>query len=755
MRLYRESRILAQLTHENIATIYTVELLDNSCPAVVMEFLQGEDLLKHLLKGGPLSFQKFRQIFSEVSNALSYAHSMGVVHRDLSTANIFLSENPTANAHVAKVIDFGLARILDREDSPRASMQLTKTGMLLGNPAYMSPEQCRGEVPDPQSDIYALGCIMYESLAGKPPFVGSSAVELLVKHQSEFAPKLSLTWSDTMEVKLCNYLILKCLQKEKAKRFQSAEEILEILSSNPAEIETREYHGLQQWEPHGMGSTKHKSRLFPLLICIALLSTCIIATINMSRMPDSLALEIAAILKGRSDPLPALIKERVAANLSLNYPANAVPLYSELLEGASTKDPDKVLSFRQSLASIYLRLGKLKESSQQYKQMALARNGSTVNLEKLSSDFKNLGLIYANKPSDDDEIALRAAMLRVLNAQPNSDHHLTSNMVFSLLKSCRGREYNLNLAQSKPDRALVSDVYDTLIHTFNTRKIYLNNDDILHIFRSNPKQDLALFAAALKRCRFRSASDRNACVSCQIENLCICGQYVEASEIIENNLSSRDPSPDNEFDMQLLLSLANIELRLRRFEQANRHIRKVIDFQEKQPIGLADYAVFSMLPYEILAKTEQELHGLEATHKVCLKAIDRLPSRELWSTIVQINTSVIEVDLHAANRSKREGVVQLGQRAEVHHNFQHVVQLCARHEQSDLLIACLRQYILLLQQFHPGARVYLANNKPEMQKSLDESQADFAAWCNEYAKEKYIRQEARTLLKQCQKLLTY
>jgi serine/threonine protein kinase len=176
-RFLREAETAAQLSHPNIVPIYTVDELEQLV-FFVMAYVSGDNLAKRLHERGVLTVEETRKVLREVADALAYAHDRGVVHRDIKPDNILLD----AVTGRPMVTDFGIARAMDSTGDSR----LTATGMAIGTPAYMSPEQAAGEREiDGRSDLYSLGILGYQMLTGEPPFNAGSTPAMLVKHISE------------------------------------------------------------------------------------------------------------------------------------------------------------------------------------------------------------------------------------------------------------------------------------------------------------------------------------------------------------------------------------------------------------------------------------------------------------------------------------------------------------------------------------------------------------------------------------------
>jgi serine/threonine-protein kinase len=220
-RFLREAETAAQLSHPNIVPIYTVDEQEQLV-FFVMAYISGDNLAKRLHERGVLTVDETRKVMREVAEALSYAHDRGVVHRDIKPDNILLD----AVTGRPMVTDFGIARAMDSEGDSR----LTATGMAIGTPAYMSPEQAAGEREiDGRSDLYSLGILGYQMLTGEPPFVASSTPAMLVKHISERPTPVEQRRSEVPPDLARSVMML--LEKDPNHRFPTAAALVSALDS--------------------------------------------------------------------------------------------------------------------------------------------------------------------------------------------------------------------------------------------------------------------------------------------------------------------------------------------------------------------------------------------------------------------------------------------------------------------------------------------------------------------------------------------
>jgi CHASE2 domain-containing sensor protein/tRNA A-37 threonylcarbamoyl transferase component Bud32 len=221
-RFFREAESAGLLAHPNIVTIYDAGE-EHDLAFIAMELLKGNDLEEYTKKGSLLPIRDTLDIVAQVADALDYAHSKGIIHRDIKPANIMrLSET-----HEIKVTDFGIARI--------ASSSKTKTGVIMGTPSYMSPEQVAGKRVDGRSDIFSLGVVLFEMLAGEKPFAGEDMTSLMYKIAKEKHP--SVRSINPQVPQIVEKIIDKALEKDMETRYQKAGQMADHLNKVVARID--------------------------------------------------------------------------------------------------------------------------------------------------------------------------------------------------------------------------------------------------------------------------------------------------------------------------------------------------------------------------------------------------------------------------------------------------------------------------------------------------------------------------------------
>jgi eukaryotic-like serine/threonine-protein kinase len=232
-RLRREARLAGSLTGEHAVRIFESGETADGDVFLAMELLQGQELNQVLRESGPLPPARVQRIAEQVLAALSEAHALGVIHRDLKPHNIFLCTTVDGGDHV-KVFDFGIAKVTG-DGNLMATAKLTISGGVMGTPVYMSPEQCRGAELTPAADFYSLGIVLYELLTGRVPFDDENPVQVLLKHNHEPPPPLP----QPLAASSLGKAIMRALAKDPGARFASAEEFHSALQGMDVPLPTQ------------------------------------------------------------------------------------------------------------------------------------------------------------------------------------------------------------------------------------------------------------------------------------------------------------------------------------------------------------------------------------------------------------------------------------------------------------------------------------------------------------------------------------
>lgn len=215
----KEGKVMARLEHPNLVKVYDLGIIENRTPYFVMDLIDGESLASLLKREGPLSVKQCMPIFEQIASGLAYAQALSLVHRDIKPGNIMLIKSP--QGYQVKIVDLGLATEVNDTSG-------STSGKIFGSPLYMSPEQCLGQPLDNRSDMYSLGCTLFEALTGTAPFIGENTIITLSKHQMEAPPSLkeaSLGGDFPEELEM---LLARLLAKDPAARFQNFEELARI-----------------------------------------------------------------------------------------------------------------------------------------------------------------------------------------------------------------------------------------------------------------------------------------------------------------------------------------------------------------------------------------------------------------------------------------------------------------------------------------------------------------------------------------------
>ena len=230
-RFEREARALSVLAHPNVVPV-TDSGIDRGMPFLVMEFLEGKTL-GDLIKEGPLPLRRALDIVRQTLRGLAFAHGKGIVHRDLKPANVFLQELPDQADHV-RLLDFGMVKFL--EGSGSRTTELTGVGVMIGTPAYISPEQIKGAPADARTDVYAAGVLLFELLAARRPFLADSYEGYIGAHLTQPVPSLAKLRPGLARAPLFQAVIERAMAKKPAQRFKDADAMLAALEEVVARL---------------------------------------------------------------------------------------------------------------------------------------------------------------------------------------------------------------------------------------------------------------------------------------------------------------------------------------------------------------------------------------------------------------------------------------------------------------------------------------------------------------------------------------
>lgn len=219
-RFQAEAKTLGALHHSSLVNVYDLGLHDHSLPYYSMELLEGRTLEQILIDDGALYLDEAIEIFLQVLDGLAYAHRNDIIHRDLKPGNIMVCN--VDGDTVVKLLDFGISKFLQLG---RQNQSLTMVGETFGSPFYMSPEQSIGANVDARSDIYSIGCSLFEALTTYVPFEGESQMEIVMMHEQDEPPLLAEVDPDTEFPDSIEYVVAKCLAKHPDERYQSAKEL--------------------------------------------------------------------------------------------------------------------------------------------------------------------------------------------------------------------------------------------------------------------------------------------------------------------------------------------------------------------------------------------------------------------------------------------------------------------------------------------------------------------------------------------------
>lgn len=253
-RFQKEAKALARLKHKNIVEVLDFGITDSGDIYMVMEYVGGIDLKQHIENSGSLAVDEVVQIASQILDGLRNAHKKGFVHRDIKPSNILLSDDNQAER--VKIVDFGTVKIIEGDQ------RISNPRSIIGSPMYISPEAVERKQIDPRSDIYSLGCLIYECLTGRVPFKASNPHEIFMMHVKTPPPDM-----ENVECPFFQAMVGKCLEKDPEDRYQSADEMLTQLIEFSDEIDQEDFEYIEE-EPFHVEAHYGKWAIIAVCLCV-------------------------------------------------------------------------------------------------------------------------------------------------------------------------------------------------------------------------------------------------------------------------------------------------------------------------------------------------------------------------------------------------------------------------------------------------------------------------------------------------------
>jgi serine/threonine protein kinase len=390
LRFKQEAIMTARLDHPSVTKVHDYGLTEEGQPYLVMDFVEGKTLSAMIAEKGQLPLKDMLTIFIEICDCLIYAHENKILHRDLKPSNIMIAGS--ADHPSVKLLDFGIAKISASAGAP--SLHLTRSGELVGSPFYMSPEQAKGNRIDHRSDLYSLGCTLYEALTGGPPHIGESAISTLLKREShEALPMEEASFGRAFPAQL-EGVVARLLKHDANERYQSAAELKRDLlklieepdasaASNKAITARKSERAVQTF------SAAKPARLAWIFATLALVPMLLGSTLLFAKSKKQEAITRPALVIA-PDHAPVTVQQlnEVENSIRLNLlRAEAVKLDKEgkhseaqasfvkAIENYGAKqDPSSssLLELRKDLAWSYLQSKQYDKAARQYEQFLAA-----------------------------------------------------------------------------------------------------------------------------------------------------------------------------------------------------------------------------------------------------------------------------------------------------------------------------------------------------------------------------------------------
>jgi serine/threonine protein kinase len=311
-RFVREAKILTDLHDPHIIHVYSFGIEENGRCYMSMEFLQGKTLSACLAGSRALEWREAASIGVQICHAMGVAHAHGIIHRDLKPDNIMLL--PSADGPIVKVLDFGLCGVLP--DGPQELQRLTQTGAVMGSAHYMSPEVCMGMKADQRSDVYSVGCVIYELLSGRKPVASDDAIAVMYAQTKELPDRLNTAQVETVPLDL-ELSVFKAIQKESDQRFQTMrafeDALVAVLEGDRPSVKPEAVKlSSARHEPVQLPARRTLNPVLAIVAAVVLIGTAagIYLLVNRQQSSDKLFFQASAIFRKAHDAASSEIEQR-------------------------------------------------------------------------------------------------------------------------------------------------------------------------------------------------------------------------------------------------------------------------------------------------------------------------------------------------------------------------------------------------------------------------------------------------------------
>lgn len=355
-RFKQEARVCSQLTHSNIVSVFDFGIADKGDPYLVMEFINGSTLADEIEAQGRIEVKRCLSLFLQSCEALAYAHGKGVVHRDFKPSNMMLTTDEEGR-ELVKIVDFGLAKALRGEGV--SAETLTETGQIFGSPPFMSPEQCMGQVLDSRTDIYSLGCSMYQALTGTIAFLGENPIDTIRKQLATIPPALAIPDCNKRLIDPLDAIVFKALEKDRERRYQTVSELADDLKQLS---ETGAFKGGATMAlSRALRNCYRAIRNHPRLAAVYLLGAVVLAGVLLSVV--LLLVPILSFSPAADDIAWVRQAPPVSADPNLSYKERMLKVFLNRAERRAGKNSPQFLEHLQALVNLYQDAGQYSQAA--------------------------------------------------------------------------------------------------------------------------------------------------------------------------------------------------------------------------------------------------------------------------------------------------------------------------------------------------------------------------------------------------------